>query len=123
MTYASRPLSEFRNYAALDMLEVLQNMSHDRKHEKQAYYRLVYQTARTKVELPHDHFRSLLLRLLGDKNHEKVFDTVAKVEKHYRQKNYRPRSDRFIGPSRTARKRRAIISAFWSSVFLLSKAF
>ena len=33
--------------------------------------------------VPHDQLKSLILRLLGDKDHEKVFDTAAKVEKHY----------------------------------------
>lgn len=97
MMYASRPLSEFKNYEALEMLEALQNMSHDRKHDKEAYYKLVYQTARSKVELPSEHFRSLLLRLVGDKDHEKVFDAVAKVEKQLQQK--RPRTVRYDASS------------------------
>ena len=35
--------------------------------------------------MPHDQLKSLILRLLGDKDHEKVFDIGAKVEKHYRR--------------------------------------
>ena len=37
--------------------------------------------------MPRDQFRSLVLRLLGDKDHEKIFDCVAKVEKHYRSRD------------------------------------
>ena len=35
--------------------------------------------------VPNDQLKSLILRLLGDKDHEKVFDITAKVEKHYRR--------------------------------------
>ena len=98
MLYASRPLSEFKKFEALEMLEALQNVSHNRKHEREGYYCLVYQTARSKVELLNEYFRSLLLRLLGDKDHERVFDTVTKVEKNFRPKN-RTTPGRFMGPS------------------------
>ena len=33
------------------------------------------------MDLPKEHFRALILRLLGDKNHTKVYEAVAKVEK------------------------------------------
>lgn len=93
MAYASRPLSEFRCYEALEMIEAIHNVAHDSNHGKADYYRLVYETARSKVDLPGEHFRSLLLRLIGDKDHEKVFDTVTKFEKNMRQKP-QLRSDR-----------------------------
>ena len=44
---------------------------------------MVYQTARDKLYLPALHFRSLLLRLLGDTNYDKVCDAVSQVEKSY----------------------------------------
>ena len=83
MTYASRPLSEFNNYEALEMIEAIQRCARDNKAEKEAYYRLVYQTARDKLYLPTLHFRSLLLCLLGDKNYDKVCEAVSQVEKSY----------------------------------------
>ena len=43
--------------------------------------RLVYQTARRKLDLPQEHFRALVLRLLGGKDHSKLYEAVAKVEK------------------------------------------
>ena len=36
------------------------------------------------TDLPSALFRSLLLRLIGDKDHEKVFDIVNKVEKSFK---------------------------------------
>ena len=35
------------------------------------FYLLAYQTVRCKLDVPSDQFRSLVLRLLGDKDHEK----------------------------------------------------
>ena len=55
----------------------------DNKHDKKNYYRLVYQTTREKVNTSKDHFKYLVMRLLGDKDHEKVLDIVAKVEKSH----------------------------------------
>ena len=69
------------------MLESLQHTAQDTKHERQNVYRLVYQTVRGKMDMPHDQLESLVLRLLGDKDHENIFDVVTKVEKHYRQKS------------------------------------
>ena len=81
LDYAARPLSEFNKFEAIDILETLQNTSRDKQDEKREFYRLVYQTARGKVDLPKEHFRALILRLLGDKDHTKVYEAVAKVEK------------------------------------------
>ena len=81
LDYAARPLSEFNKYEAIDILETLQNTSRDNQDERRDFYRLVYQTARAKVDLPKEHFRALVLRLLGDKDHTKVYGAVAKVEK------------------------------------------
>ena len=85
MSYASHPLADFNKYEALEMLESLQHTAQDTKHERQNFYSLVYQTVRGNMDVPHDQLKSLILRLLGDKDHEKVFYVVAKVEKHYRR--------------------------------------
>ena len=84
VSYISRPLSDFNKYEAMEMFELLQNTSHDNKHQMEGFYKVAYQTARKRMDLPKDQFQSLLLRLIGDKDHEKVLDIVSKVEKHYR---------------------------------------
>ena len=92
MAYASRPLPDFNKYEALEMLESLQLTAQDTKHDRQNFYRLVYQTVRGKLHVPRDQFRSLVLRFLGDKDHEKIFDCVAKVSPYYwegRERNVR----------------------------------
>ena len=80
LDYAARPLFGFNKYEAIDILETLQNTFRDNQDEKRKFNRLVYQTARRKVDLPKEHFRALVLRLLGDKDHTKVYEAVAKVE-------------------------------------------
>jgi len=81
LDYAARPLSERNKFEAIDILETLQNTSRDNQYENREFYRLVYQTARGKVDLPKEHFRALVLRLPGDKDHTKVNEAVAKVDK------------------------------------------
>ena len=69
------------------MLESLLHTAQDTKHERQNVYRLVYQTVSGKMDMPHDHLKALILRLLGDKDHENIFNVVTKVGKYYRQKS------------------------------------
>ena len=78
---ASRPIVEFNKYEVLDLLEALKNTACDVRHEKGGYFRLVYETLRGKLDQPNQMFRSFLLPLLGDKDHEKILGIVAKVEK------------------------------------------
>ena len=66
------------------MLDILHNKAADGNHDKKEYYRLVYQIAREKVDSSKDRFKDLVLRLLGDKDHEKVLYIVCKVEKSHR---------------------------------------
>lgn len=66
--------------------------AHDNKHEQGGFYKLALQTARRKADLPKDQFQVLLLRLLGNKDHEKVFDIVCKVEKRFEKVNPRMNS-------------------------------
>ena len=83
LNFMARPLTEFNKYEALEMTEELQNAAHDRKHPKERYYRVVYQTIREKMEVPPVQFRALSLRLLGDKDQKRVSDIVSKVGKHF----------------------------------------
>ena len=64
LTYATRPLSEFNKYDILEMLETVHNKAADSNHDKKKYYRLVYQTAREKVDSSKDHFKDLVMCLL-----------------------------------------------------------
>ena len=56
---------------------------HDNKHQMEGFYKVAYQTAHERMDLPKDQFRSLLPHLIAGKDHEKVLHIVSKVEKHY----------------------------------------
>jgi hypothetical protein len=102
LSLASRPLAEFNKYEALDLTDALKNAAHDTKHPKEGYYRLVFETLRAKLDQPAVQFRNPILPLLGDKDHERVLDMVAKVEKNnQRQMAKKPSSS----PDGATRKR------------------
>ena len=103
LTYSPRPLSEFHKYDVLEMLETLHNKAADSNHEKRKYYRFVFYTAREKVETPKEQFKTLILRLLGDKDHERVLQIVAKVEKANREESTREIESRVGGEARSSR--------------------
>ena len=67
LSLASRPLVEFNKYEALKLVDALKNAAHDSKHEKQAYYRLVFETLRGKLDQLSDQFHNFIFPLLGDK--------------------------------------------------------
>ena len=81
--YLSRPLSDFNTFEALEMLDTLQTVAHDVKNKKAGYYRVAYQTARSKTDFPREQFRHLVMRLVGNKDLEKTLDIVGKVEKTF----------------------------------------
>ena len=85
------------------MLETLHNKAADGNHDRKKCYRLVYQTAREKVDSSKDHFKDLVMRLLGDKDHEKVLDILCKVEKSNRKKSRPERKERGAGVARSSR--------------------
>ena len=79
MRLASRPLVEFTKYEALELVDALKYVKYDSKHEKEVYYRLVFETLRGKLDEPSDQFHNFIFPLLEDKDHEKVLDVVAEV--------------------------------------------
>ncbi|KAK3699580.1 hypothetical protein QZH41_014291, partial [Actinostola sp. cb2023] len=85
ISYASRPVTEFNKHEVVEMMETLYHTAHDRSDTKEGYFRLAYHTIRGKIELPKEQLRHLVLRMVGDKDHERIFDIVAKVEKQSMQ--------------------------------------
>ena len=85
MSYVSRPLQEFNTFEALEMLDTLQTTAQDMKHQKAGFYKMAFQTARSKAELPKEQFHHLVMRLIGNKDLEKTLDILAKVEKAFKQ--------------------------------------
>ena len=76
LEYSTRPLTDFNKFDALSMFETLQNTAHDKQLGKENYYKFSFQTFRSKIDLPPQHFRNLLCRLIGDKDHQHIFEIV-----------------------------------------------
>lgn len=55
--------------------------------KKKAYYLVLHHSGRGMVDASKRHFKSLALRLLGDKDHEKIVDISAKVAKQFRKEH------------------------------------
>lgn len=83
LEYAGRPLLEFNKYDALALTDTLQNRAYDTNHAQKNYYRLVHRTLREKMAVPEPQFQALILRLVGDKDHEKILSITSKVEKQF----------------------------------------
>ena len=82
--------------------QVTSNKAADRNHDRKNYYRLVHQSAREKMELSKDHFKDLVVRLLGDKDHERVLD-IVKVEKKSNRKKLQANDNRGASVARPSR--------------------
>lgn len=79
----------------------LHNKAADGSHDKN-YYRLLYQTVREKVDSWKHHFKDLVMRWLGDKDHKKVLNILCEVDKSNLKKS-REREDRGAGVARSSR--------------------
>ena len=81
---AYRPIPEFNKFEALELLETLKNAAQDVRHKKTGYFQLTFDTLWTKMNQSNEQFHNFLLPLLGDKDHEKILEIVAKVKKTHR---------------------------------------
>ena len=66
---------------AMDTLLQLKILAKELKHQKASYFSAVLEALREKMSASEDQFKKYLLALLGDKEQEKVLDTIAKVDK------------------------------------------
>ena len=64
-------------------MEQLKNVATQLKDKKADYYSTVYSTLVERMSKPPEHFRNYILSLLGDRDYEKVVETVAKIDKAF----------------------------------------
>ena len=64
-------------------MEQLKNVATQMKDKKADYYSTVYSTLVERMSKPPEHFRNYILSLLGDRDYEKVVETVAKIDKAF----------------------------------------
>lgn len=70
--------------ALLEQVLQLKVVAMETKHEKASYFSAVFQSLKGKLLVSDDQFRRYLLVLLGDKEQEKVFDKMSKVDKAFK---------------------------------------
>lgn len=71
----------FSKDRALDMLVNLKVIAKESSHARAGFFDAVLKAMREKTASATEQFKKYLEVLLGDKDHEKVLDTIAKVDK------------------------------------------
>ena len=79
--YASRPPCDFDKYKALEFIGNLKDSAANCKDKKADYYASVHSKLMEGISKPIDQFRSYILALLGDRDYEKIVESLAKVDK------------------------------------------
>ena len=80
----------FNKEKALDYLINLKIVAKESNHPKSGFFNAVLQNMKDKIRVPDSQFQQYLQVLLGDKDHEKVLDSIAKVVKAMRVAAPRP---------------------------------
>lgn len=65
----------------IDMLLTLKMVARESDHNKAGYFTAVLEAMREKLSVPDDQFKKYACVLLGDKDHERVLEAMAKVDK------------------------------------------
>ena len=63
------------------MVEDLKNVSDHLKDRKADYYKTVSSILHERIEKPPEHFKAYILSLLGDKDYDKIVESVSKVDR------------------------------------------
>ena len=79
--YASRPPCDFDKYKALEFIGNLKDSAANCKDKTADYYASVHSKLMERISKPIDQFRSYILALLGDRDYEKIVESLAKVDK------------------------------------------
>ena len=88
--YALRQLVDFDKYHALEKVDSLKTISRELKDEKADYYATVYAILAERIEKPKEQFKQYMLSLLGDKDYDKILNSLSKVDKTYRDDKKAP---------------------------------
>ena len=84
--YALRQNSDFDKYRALELIEGLKNAAILCKDKKADFYTTVHINLLERMDKPAEHFKGyILLALIGDREYEKIMESVAKIDKSLAQ--------------------------------------
>ena len=81
--YGLRQPSDFDKYKMLELVEHLKNVAQQIKDKKADYFATVYATLQERIHTSPEQFRLYVLSLLGDRDYDKVVESIAKVDKAF----------------------------------------
>ena len=83
--YALRQNSDFDKNRALELIEGLRNAAILCKDKKADFYTTVHIKLLERMDEPAEHFKGYILALIGDREYEKIMESVAKIDKSLAQ--------------------------------------
>ena len=113
MLYINSHESTFSKDQALEQVLNLRIVSKETNHEKVSYYSPVLQSLKDKIHVRVDQFKRYLLVFLGDKDQEKVYERMAKVDKAFDRKRARGGLRGFRGGN-ALRRLMVQLPGFWA---------
>ena len=87
----------FNKEKALDFLINLKIVAKESNHPRSCFFNAVLQAMQDKIRVPDSQFQQYLQALLGDKDYEKVLDSIAKVDNAIGAAAPRPFHARTVG--------------------------
>ena len=79
--YALRQNSDFDKCGALELIEGLKNAAILCKDKKADFHTTVHIKLLERMDKPAEHFKGYVLALIGDREYEKIMESVAKIDK------------------------------------------
>ena len=83
--YGTRKLVDFDQYTALAMADTLAKEAQDKAHPKASFFNVALLALRDRTEKPKAEFHAYFMTLFAGDEYNKVYDTLAKVEKTFKR--------------------------------------
>eukprot|EP00794_Sanderia_malayensis_P002618 gene2618-3031_t len=85
--YSARQIGDYDKYQVLQKVSQLRTISQETNDKKAEYYSGVHTILQERVDKPVEQFRDYVLSLLGGKDYDRIIDSVAKIDKTFKEKN------------------------------------
>eukprot|EP00794_Sanderia_malayensis_P013163 gene13163-14511_t len=85
--YPARQIGDYDKYQVLQKVSQLRTISQETNDKKAEYYSGAHTILQERVDKPVEQFRDYVLSLLGGKDYDRIIDSVAKIDKTFKEKN------------------------------------
>ena len=85
--YSARKIGDYDKYQVLQKISQLRTISEETNDKKAEYYGGVYTIFQERVDKPVEQFRDNVLSLLGGKDYDRIINSVAEIDKTFKEKN------------------------------------